>query len=161
VFGGLLSITVCEYLGFRDAGPRFWLFDTFCGIPIDQLPPEDLKRAKKMNAKRYDSDVFPLAKRNFEPYPSVRLVKGALPLSLSEAAELERIAYLSIDLNNALAERNTMLALWDKMVPGALIVIDDYGHNGHLPQYDMWNEFAHSRDRRVVTLPTSQGLLIK
>lgn len=160
VYGGLLSVTICEYFKFRDGGPRFWLFDTFHGLPLDQVPAEEMARATKTN-RRYQMDVYDLAKRNFAAYPGARIIRGALPGTLAEAPELKRIAFLSMDLNYALAEHDTVVALWDRIMPGAVIVLDDYGFKGHAAQYEMWNHFAASKDRRILTLPTGQGIFIK
>ena len=160
VFGGLLSLTICEYFKFREAGPTFWLFDTFTGLPVEQLPESEKQAAIKQN-RFYTSDCFELARKNFAPYPNIRIIRGALPGTLSEPKQLKKIAYLSMDLNNASAERSTIHALWDKIVPGAVIVLDDYGFASHTTQYEMWNDFAKSKGRMVLTLPTGQGLLIK
>ena len=160
VYGGLLSLTICEHLGFKKDGPRFWLFDTFHGLPLAQLPADEIESATKAN-RLYKTDVYEIAKQNFAPYPNVKLIKGALPGSLSQAPELKKISYLSMDLNSASAEQETIDALWDSIVLGATIVLDDYGFKGHTQQYEMWNRFARSKNRTVMTIPTGQGLFIK
>jgi hypothetical protein len=40
-------------------------------------------------------------------------------------------------------------------------VIDDYAFMGHVLQYEMWNKFAESKHRMILTVPTGQGLLQK
>ncbi len=118
VYGGLLSLTICEYLGFRKDGPRFWLFDTFHGLPLAQLPADEIKGATKAN-RLYKTDAYEVAKQNFAPYPNVKLIKGSLPGSLSKRRELKKISYLSMDLNSASAEQETRNALWDLSCPGS------------------------------------------
>ena len=161
VYGGLLSITICEFLNFKKGGPKFWLFDTFHGIPIEQVPKSEQRQASITNQRKYSEDYFPVAQRNFKDYPNVQLVRGALPGSLADAAKLKKIAYLSMDLNSASAEEATIKLLWDKLVVGAVVVLDDYGSLGHETQYHMWNEFARSKGRFILTLPTGQGVLTK
>lgn len=34
---GIYSLAICDYLDFNATGRSFWLFDTFCGIPEEQL----------------------------------------------------------------------------------------------------------------------------
>ena len=82
------------------------------------------------------------------------------PKSL-ENADIQKVAYLSVDLNNSLAERGVIERLWPKMATGGMVLLDDYGSRGFTPQHDMWNEFARSVNRRIMTIPTAQGLLIK
>ena len=89
-----------------------------------------------------------------------RRVRGILPGTLSQV-KFGRIAYLSMDLNNAAPEKAVIEQLWDRLVPGAMIILDDYGWTECKAQYDMWNAFARRVDHHIAPLPTGQGLLIK
>ncbi len=75
VNAGLLSMTVCHYTDFETQDRKFWLFDTFEGIPTDGLEEEKKARADRINADLY-SDVWDLAQRNFSSYSNAILVKG-------------------------------------------------------------------------------------
>lgn len=159
VNAGFLSMAVCKYHDFQNQGRKFWLFDTYEGIPTDGLSAKELKKAEKANSRNY-SDVYELAKRNFSNYPNAILVKGALPNTIDQAS-IDRIAYLSIDLNSATYEKLSIEKVWDRVQIGAPIVLDDYAFEGCEDQNDMWNEFAAERGQSILTLPTGQGLLIK
>ena len=159
VHTGLLSLTVCNFLDFAKYRKQFYLFDTFAGIPLDGLSKDETKDAIEYNNILY-FDVLEFAKRNFSEFPNAHLVPGKLPGSIAQV-NIERIAYLSIDLNNATAEQKSIEALWPKVTPGACIVLDDYAHKGCRPQYDMWNEFARQQGSSILTLPTGQGLIVR
>ena len=159
VHTGILSLVVCHYLDLTKTRKKFWLFDTYEGIPLDGLEGTDRRQAEYANTEIY-FDVWAIAQRNFSTFDCARLVRGVLPESLT-GADCDRIAFLSIDLNNARAEKSTIDVLWPKLVPGALVVIDDYAFKGHERQYEMWNNFAREVGKMVLTLPTGQGLLIK
>lgn len=159
VHTGLFSLSIIKALGFGEQDRRFWLFDTFEGIPVETVGDADRDLAEQLNARIY-SDVHALAVRNFSDTPNARIVKGLLPGTL-EAAPIDEVAFLSIDLNNADAEESCIALLWDKLVPGAMVVIDDYAFAGHEAQYAMWNDFASRHDHRILTLPTGQGLLVR
>lgn len=159
VHTGLLSLVICHAMDFADQPRRFFLFDTFDGIPLDRLSPSEHERAEHLNTTLY-RDVHHAARQNFAPFPNAILVRGVLPESL-EQAELGAIAYLSVDLNMAPSERAVIEALWDRIVPGAAILIDDYDWKGHEAQRDVWNRFAAERHQNIATLPTGQGLMIK
>lgn len=159
VHTGILSLVVAERYDFASVPKTFWLFDTYEGIPLEGLDADAKAHAQGLNETIY-FDVFKIATRNFSKFPNARLVKGILPQSL-ESATIEKIAYLSVDLNHAAAEKATIEALWDKLVPGAVVVIDDYAFENHEDQYAMWNDFASSKGKMVLTLPTGQGILIK
>lgn len=154
VHTGLLSMTICGYLELT--GRRFLLFDTFEGIPVERAPESE--RASAVAANQHYFDVYALAERNFGAFPEARLVRGILPDTL-DTVDIDRIAYLSIDLNSAWAEKAVIERLWDSLSPGALVVIDDYGWRGHDSQRAMWDAFAAGKQRTILLLPTGQGML--
>jgi O-methyltransferase len=159
VHTGILSLTVAHYLDFAKLNRKFWLFDTFNGIPVEQVPEEDKSHAEQLNSDVF-FDCYDLARRNFKPFPNARLVRGMLPDSLA-GAQINQIAYLSIDLNNVVAEMATIESLWPKLAPGAIVVLDDYAFTGYESQHHAWNDFAESRGLMILTVPTGQGILIK
>ena len=38
---GIMSLAICKYIDFNNTGKRFFLFDTYCGIPEEQILPEE------------------------------------------------------------------------------------------------------------------------
>lgn len=157
VHTGLLSVTICNYLDFAKQDRNFWLFDTWHGIPAEG---EKAKVEERINEDLYYQDVFSYAKRNFSAFPNAKLIQGILPDTLP-LADIKKVAYLSIDLNNVRAEMGVIDALWDRISPGAIIVLDDYAFSGFDDQFEAWNDFARQKGKMVVTLPTGQGLLIR
>ncbi|UWZ86378.1 TylF/MycF family methyltransferase [Occallatibacter riparius] len=156
---GLLSLTVGHFLNFATLNRTFWLFDTFEGIPVERVSAEERAHAAELNAVSY-FDCYDVARSNFAPFPNARLVRGVLPDSLA-TAQIERIAYLSIDLNNAAPEIASIERLWPKLSPGAIVVLDDYAFTDYETQHRAWNDFAASKNRMILTVPTGQGILIK
>jgi hypothetical protein len=160
VDAAITSGTVAKYLRFEELRRNFYLFDTFNGIPeISGMSERELKYAKKFNASNY-FDSYDLVVQKFAKYPNVVTVRGALPHTLVEMKS-EKIAYVSVDLNNAPAEKAVIEHIWPRLSHGAVVVIDDYGFTSHVEQNLMWNDFARSEGVLIATLPTGQGLLIK
>ena len=159
---GLLSKTVVEYLGFAGMDKRFFLFDTFEGIPLEQAGSASERETMKfLNTEYFNTSYFEDVKRSFSSYPNVVVVKGKIPESLSTVS-LGPIAYLSIDMNNAFAEMEAIAVLWDKLVRGGIIVLDDYAFSpAFAAQKDAWDEFAFRKEIAILTLPTGQGMIIK
>lgn len=160
VHGGLLSITVANYVDFASTDRNFWLFDTFSGVPVDQVDEADRAQAERLNSHHHGADIYEIAKRNFASFPNAHLVRGMLPGTLADAT-IDKVAYLSMDLNNAVAEHLVIEQLWPKLSPGAFVILDDYAFVGYESQYTMWNEFARAQGVEIMTLPTGQGLLAK
>ena len=50
---------------------------------------------------------------------------------------------------------------WEKLVPGAIVLFDDYGWSGYINQKKAHDAFAASKGVKILNLPTGQGMLIK
>ncbi len=50
--------------------------------------------------------------------------------------------------------------MWDNLVLGATIVLDDYAFRGSEEQNAMWNDFARKNGQAILTLPTGQGVIV-
>jgi len=57
--------------------------------------------------------------------------------------------------------RATIEVLWDRLVHGGLIVLDDCGWASYGAQKSAEDVFMAERGHRVMELPTGQGLLLK
>lgn len=156
---GIYSLSIADYYEFSSSGRKFYLFDTFCGTPEDQMNEEELGKRPGDNALRYP-DCYDLARKNFEPYPNMHLVRGRVPDTLADAG-VGDVAYLSIDMNVAQAELEAIKYFWPKLVPGAPVVLDDYGWADHRSQKVVMDQFAQEVGVQILTMPTGQGLIIK
>jgi O-methyltransferase len=96
----------------------------------------------------------------FAPYSNVRIVKGIVPYSFQDAVP-EKIAFLHIDMNTKKAEMLALEHLFDKVSPGGMIVLDDFGWIGHANQCKAELAFMRERGHPVLESPTSQGLILK
>lgn len=101
-----------------------------------------------------------MVKEHFSQYPNFIIVRGAIPTTLPEVKS-EKIAFLSIDMNNATPEIAAAERFWDRMSSGAMMVLDDYGWNTSVDQKPAFDRFAAKRGLQVMSLPTGQGLLVK
>jgi hypothetical protein len=154
VYRGGLANTVMEYVGFRSFADRtFWLLDTFEGVPPEHRSVDEAYRHDYGNS--YD-EVAAL----FSSCANVRIVRGEVPATLS-AITASNIAFLSIDMNAAVPELAAAETLWHRLSPGAVMLLDDYGFDGHAAQKRAFDTFAATQGRAVLGLPTGQGIIIK
>lgn len=164
VHTGILSGAVMAWLDFARLAPRrFHLFDTWQGIPDEQISDEERRMGvPAMNRKYQDGDaLFAAATRKFSRWPNAVLVRGRVPETLEALAGVPRLAYVSMDLNVAAAEMAAAGILWPRLVPGGLMLLDDYGWAAHAVQKKAWDEFARKTGVSILSLPTGQGLLMK
>jgi len=156
---GFLAVTLCNYIDFNTTGKSFYLFDTFEGVPESQMSSNERKWAIEHTRNAYE-ECYEAAKRNFASFPRAELIRGRVPETLSQA-QIESVCYLSIDMNIAVPELAAMEYFWDKLVPGAIVVLDDYGWRAHLEQKIALDSFVAKRGVEILTVPTGQGLLLK
>lgn len=160
VHTGIFSGVICRALDWKNQNRPFWLFDTWSGVPTAGLSPDEAAVAESYNEDYHRREIYDEVRRAFSPFPNCTLVRGELPGTLA-TVNIEKIAYLSVDLNNATYERACIDLLWPKLVPGAIVVLDDYAFTKCRIQQDMWDAFAKEHSIAVASLPTGQGLIVK
>jgi O-methyltransferase len=156
---GIMSLAVCDYVDFNSTGKRFFLFDTFAGIPVEQISERERALGRAAENAMYP-ECWEIAQKNFAPFPNARLIRGRVPETLS-SVEIGQVCYLCIDMNIAEPEIAAMQHFWPRLVPGAPVIFDDYGWLAYRAQKEALDEFARSHGVEILLLPTGQGLLIK
>lgn len=91
---------------------------------------------------------------------NVEIVRGSVPDTLTQV-KIDAVAYLSIDMNCSIPEVAAAEHFWDRMVPGSVLVHDDYGGTRYIEQKRALDVFAKRRNVPVLSLPTGQGLIFK
>ena len=51
--------------------------------------------------------------------------------------------------------------LWNKIVKGGIILLDDYCYSGYPDTKRTWDKFSLKKKISIIALPTGQGLIIK
>ncbi len=158
VFKGHTTIFLAEYLDFAAWEKRWYLYDTFEGIPDDQLDPG----WADSNKAAYNPSTFSFeeTRDRFTAFPNIEVIKGRVPEILAETSP-DRIAFLHMDLNNSAAEIAALEALFERISPGGIIVFDDYGWSSAKAQHHAENRWFADRGLQILALPTGQGLFIK
>ncbi|WP_292152697.1 TylF/MycF/NovP-related O-methyltransferase [Brevundimonas sp.] len=162
VYTGVFSGAICAYLGFEQYTDRtFWLLDTFDGLPEEQLM--DGERALDLQNYNHEyrrPELVDRIRTKFSRWPNIEVVQGPVPDTLS-AITTEKIAYLSLDMNMAFPEIAAAEALWPRLSPGGIMLLDDYNQVLHMHQKGLFDQFAAERGVPIMALPTGQGLIIK
>jgi hypothetical protein len=156
---GCLSSAIMRYLDWNACGKRFFLLDTFKGLDPAHVSAEE-KAAGKLEHVNWYEECFEQVRENFAEFKNVVIVRGSVPDTLPQV-QTDKVCYLHLDMNCAPPEVAAITYLWDKLVPGAVVLLDDYGHPGFESQKHAMDRFAAEKDVRVLSLPTGQGLILK
>lgn len=140
VWKGGCSALMAEVAKRGGAGRLTWLFDSFEGLPE---PTEiDGAEAKKMSENRVSGEMKPIGQlvgtlENIQTIfakfkidgRKVQIVKGWFQETLPKnRAGIGPIALLRLDGDWYESTKTSLDNLYDQVVPGGYIIIDDYGH---------------------------------
>lgn len=150
-YKGTTVRVVCDAVDFGKYPDRhYYLYDLFDHDP--SLP----HHAMPEHSKQLFADV----KARFGGFENVTVTQGKVPDVLADVAP-NKIAFMHLDMNNADAEIGALEVLFDRMVPGAVLILDDYGWLGYRAQKLAEDPWLAKYGYRVLEMPTGQGLLIK
>lgn len=157
VFKGHTTLFTAEYLDFQTWSKRWYLVDTFEGIPDDQVDAgwEQVNQNLYKGTYHY-ADVV----KRFAVFPNIEVVKGRVPEILHERCP-EKISFLHIDLNNTSAEIAALEFLFDRISPGGVLILDDYCWASARAQFEAERRWFGERGLHVLGLPTGQGIFVK
>ena len=135
--GGSMMAIALTLVRLGDTERELVLFDTFAGMteptPEDANSPYDgyslhamWKRRQNWSGVPADEVRAAMATTGY-PMDRVRLVEGPVEETLPGAAPAE-IALLRLDTDWYASTRAEMQHLYPRLVPGGVLVIDDYGH---------------------------------
>lgn len=159
VYLGFTSRLLCSMIDIDSTGKRFHLVDSYEGLDCENLTEAERKVGMATKNLHFH-DLLPGVEKAFAKFKGARIVKGYVPQILPEV-DAEAVAYLHIDMNYVHPEIAAAEYFWERMVPGAVIVLDDYGFRKHVEQRKAFDEFARQRGTLVLPLPTGQGLIVK
>jgi hypothetical protein len=162
---GFLSSAIMEHLDWDMRGRTFYLLDTFAGLDSRFVSKEErglgaLERNRRELASGFYVNGPESVLANFSQWKNTRIIVGAIPETLSQV-DSRRIAYLHLDMNCAPPEVAAAEYFWDRLLPGAVVLLDDYAYLGFGVQKSAMDAFAAAKAVAICSLPTGQGLLLK
>jgi hypothetical protein len=156
---GFVMSAVCDFLSKEFKGfesREVYLFDTFLPYFLDKdgFPDE------RLGTNPHYGETFEKVAENFSEWKNVSVVKGSLPATLEEISD-KKISFLHIDLNSPRVEIECLRIVWNQVLPGAPILIDDYAYSGYSDTLAAFNNVAKSLNLKILTTASGQGLAFK
>ena len=162
---GFLSSAIMQFLDWNRLGKRFFLLDTFRGIDAKYVSKEERDDKVLDKGQAAINEGFYVigadsVRVNFSEWDNVLIIEGSVPDTLPQV-DSSQVAFLHIDMNCSLPEVAALSFFWDRLVSGAIILLDDYAYYGYEHQKRAMDRFAKERGVMIASLPSGQGLLIK
>jgi O-methyltransferase len=149
---------VLETVGMA-AERRYHLFDTFAGIPETGLTRRERDEGY---AGRLEDTSAELVERRLEEWREALVFHVGDVFETVPSAKIDSLALVHMDLNASAPTRLALEYAYPLLVPGGMIVFDDYGWNpDSYEQRDVIDEFCRELPENLIALPSGQGLLTK
>jgi hypothetical protein len=155
VYKGSTAMSNIVYTNFGSLPRKYYLLDTFNGPDKEVSSPDEYNRLKEVYP-----DCYQFVLHTFAQYHNVEIIQGPVPNTLSKV-KIDKVAYLSIDMNCAFPESEALMYFWPKLVKGGVIVLDDYGWPMCEEQKKAADHFAYLVGAMILALPNGQGVIVK
>lgn len=136
-----------EYNNISQLGKNFFLYDVFDNPPTDK-------------GLLHSPELYKDVKNRMSKYDFVKVIPGLLPKTFEDNVP-DKIAFAHLDLNSVETELSLLEMFFDKVVPGGIIILDDYGTMGYEDQYFREKIFFNNLGYSVFEFPTGGGMIIK
>lgn len=136
---------------------KFYLFDTFEGLPA---PDDEVDVYQK---GRFADTSEELVRSLMADAMGIEIVKGIFPESARETHKHARYAFVYLDVDIYPSNFNALSFFYPRMVPGGMIIIDDYGWRNTPGIAKSVHDFIEKSSRGLIPIVTTkyQCLLIK
>ncbi len=148
-YKGNTANIILEQAGLIGSGNSYYLYDAFehTGTELNPAMPE------------HGAELYGKVRDRFAQYDFVKVIKGYVPESFQHGFP-ERIAFAHVDLNQAPAEVGALKRIIPALLPGGVIVLDDYGWWGYREQKEAEDPLFAEHGLEVLELPTGQGVVL-
>ncbi|HJR74839.1 MAG TPA: TylF/MycF/NovP-related O-methyltransferase [Luteimonas sp.] len=137
-----------------------YLFDSFQGLS----EPDDQDLQGKTGVRNWEAGDLNSSeqtlRRNLNAYDRFVVLPGWIPARFAYVSERRfRLVHIDVDLYQP--TKDSLEFFYPRMVEGGAIVIDDYGFLTCPGARTAADEFAASVGKRMLHLPTGQGVLMR
>lgn len=161
VYNGSSSWLICEEFQ-GNPGWKHHMYDSYEGLSEPET--EDLpEQERTFKWAKHDLAVgLERVQRNMEKFgDNVEFHPGWIPTAFPKASD-ESFAFVHVDVDLYQPTMDSIAWFYDRLVPGGILLCDDYGYESCPGAYRAFNEFvADKPERSVVHLTTGQGYIVK
>lgn len=153
-YNGVTAYFLAEVIKAAGVDKTVHLFDSFAGLS---------KPREEDGVHWHEGDLScPLdaVRKNLAEFAFVQYHPGWIPDAFPEVSD-RRFALVHIDVDLYEPTRDALQFFWDRMVPGGLIVCDDYGFTTCPGATKAIDEFFSTKPEPIVNMASGGALIIK
>jgi O-methyltransferase len=139
-----------------DQKRALYLFDTFKGIPPG-TPEKDNRYLE--GGEFWDTSIAGVSDLLRWTNAAVNIVPGLIPETLV-SAEPAFFSFVHIDVDIYAPAKEALKFFYQRLIPGGIIVLDDYGFEQCQGVKKAADEFAKDSHASLIYLPTGQAMFI-
>lgn len=154
---GLTAYFAMMALNSLDIEYKCYMYDAW-----EAMKGDDLLEAEKSKLGMYGYLELATTIDNLEEFSAVTVFnKGYIPDLFTKSDNPEEVVWLHIDLNAAAPTRDSLEFFYSKIMPGGIILFDDYGSHDHRETKKIVDSFFRIKQVNLLQLPTGQALVFK
>jgi hypothetical protein len=126
------------------------------------MTEETLVESEKANVGAYSYLDVANTKKNLAMFQScLSFIQGRIPESFLTADSPAEVAWMHIDLNSSAATVGALDFFYNKILPGGVILFDDYAWRGYHDTKSVIDQFFIDKAGILLPLPTGQAIFLK
>jgi len=126
VWRGGTSVLAAAQMKNTECSGTLYMCDTWTGISKDQTSNKDLYIGGEHADAKVEDVVEVFRKLGLTENPPSEIFVGLFPKETGKIVETKRFKYVSLDVDIFEATSKSFEFLWKRMVPGGILIIDDY-----------------------------------
>ena len=136
-----------------------YLADTFSGVPKAGLNDSFYTGGEHSDTSR---QIVEKVLKNKSCYPHYKILKGIFPDDTAlEISGLEQFGLCHIDVDVYDSAKDILEWVWNKLIPGGVVVFDDYGFHSCTGVTKLVEEYRQYPDRQVIHNLNGHAVMIK
>lgn len=152
--------TILIMLAAQTPGATHHIFDSFEGLSEPEVI-DTVQNDKATQWKKHDlSTTEEILRRNIDGHGTYKVYKGWIPERFTEVAD-KKFSFAHIDVDLYQPTYDTLSFFYERMLPGGIIICDDYGYDTCPGAYKACNDFMTGKRETVIHLTSGQGMIIK
>jgi hypothetical protein len=134
-----------------------FLYDAWEGMQKENLTTNEERREGN-----YSYLSLEQTKSNLKDFESrCRFIKGHIPDVFVEHSGPSELSWLHIDLNSSVPTLRTLEHFVPKLLPGGVVLFDDYAHRGFRETKEVADEYCSQVSGLLLPFPTGQAVFFK